>query len=60
MRSEEKQKGGFYIKNPPFPLFCPLSYYTAALLYSFDKRSSTLMLFGLEVFPLCLYLAVQF
>lgn len=21
MRSEEKQKGGFYIKNPPFPYF---------------------------------------
>ena len=32
MRSEEKQKGGFYIKNPPFPLFYPLSYYAAPYL----------------------------
>ncbi len=60
MRSEEKTEGWILHKKSTLSLILSSILLCCALLYSFDKRSSTLMLFGLEVFPLCLYLAVQF
>lgn len=51
-------KGGKVMCAGKMRVFCMLMNYV--FLDCLGKCSSTLMLFGLEIFPLCLYLAVLF
>ena len=51
-------KGGKVMCAGKMRVFCMLMNYV--FFNSSGKCSSTLMLFGLEIFPLCLYLAVLF
>lgn len=54
----KNRRADFQQKIRPFPYFV-LCHTDFRLLYFFHKRPSPLVLFGLEVFPLGLYLSVH-